>query len=287
MGGLRFVDLFAGLGGFHVALSSLGHHCVFASEIDGELQSLYKRNFPGMEGKVYGDIREFRQFVPQHDILCAGFPCQPFSKSGAQLGTQDETRGTLFHEILKILEAWRPRYVLMENVGNFGRHDGGRTWKIVKSHLELLGYSVAGTEHVTPMSERDWRDLGRGPARATTVHEPSTQAGTGSGLLSPHHFGYPQHRERFYILASLDGLEDAPFPVGNKGLKTSLDDVVQGNPELSAVDLAETKLTEQQQMCIEHWNELIRKLPIDVEPPSFPLWGDELRARYGCASRAG
>ena len=106
MGGLRFIDLFAGLGGFHVALTRLGHECVFASELDEELRGIYARNFQYMQGKVYGDIREWKHKVPAHDFLCAGFPCQPFSKSGAQLGLKDETRGTLFHEILDILEKW-------------------------------------------------------------------------------------------------------------------------------------------------------------------------------------
>lgn len=90
---LRFVDLFAGLGGFHRALTELGHQCVFASEIDDELRELYVRNFPEMKGQVFGDIRHAKALIPKHDVLCAGFPCQPFSKSGSQLGTRDETFG--------------------------------------------------------------------------------------------------------------------------------------------------------------------------------------------------
>jgi len=93
MGGLRFIDLFAGLGGFHIAMSRRGHECVFASELDEDLRAIYARNYPEMKGKVYGKIREWKHKVPDHDFLCAGFPCQPFSKSEAQLGTQDETRG--------------------------------------------------------------------------------------------------------------------------------------------------------------------------------------------------
>src|SRR5687767_3835646 len=105
---MRFVDLFAGLGGFHYALSSLGHECVFASEIDEELRDYYRLNFPTMAAHVYGDIRIDKKHIPAHDILCAGFPCQPFSKSGMQMGLQDETRGTLFHEILEILTKHEP-----------------------------------------------------------------------------------------------------------------------------------------------------------------------------------
>jgi DNA (cytosine-5)-methyltransferase 1 len=79
---MDFVDLFAGLGGFHYALRDLGHKCVFASEIDPDLQKCYKENFPKSASVVHGDIRAVHDLIPDHDILCAGFPCQPFSKSG-------------------------------------------------------------------------------------------------------------------------------------------------------------------------------------------------------------
>jgi DNA (cytosine-5)-methyltransferase 1 len=105
---MRFVDLFAGLGGFHVALKGLGHECVFASEVDVELRGLYSLNFPDTASKAVGDIRKHRDEVPAHDILCAGFPCQPFSKSGYQRGMDDQIHGTLFHEIIKILEKHKP-----------------------------------------------------------------------------------------------------------------------------------------------------------------------------------
>jgi DNA (cytosine-5)-methyltransferase 1 len=281
MAGLRFIDLFAGLGGFHVAMGRLGHECVFASELDDDLRSIYAQNFPNMEGKIYGDIRQWKHKVPDHDFLCAGFPCQPFSKSGAQLGTKDETRGTLFHEILDILEKWRPKYVLLENVGNFGRHDSGRTWAIVKARLQALGYDVAGTEHVTPLSDRDWRDLGRETGKADAGKAPKKQSNnSGHGLISPHHFGFPHHRERFYVFASLAPLSKEPFPKGNRGVQSSLNDIVQSKQTLTEVDLAETRLTRQQIDCINHWNSLVGRLPIELEPPSFPIWGDELGAMY-------
>jgi len=281
MKGLRFIDLFAGLGGFHVALSRLGHECVFASEIDDELRSLYEKNFKSMSGKVHGDIRQWKHLVPEHDFLCAGFPCQPFSKSGAQLGTRDETRGTLFHEILEILERWQPRYVLLENVGNFGRHDGGRTWKIAKDRLSQLGYFVAGTEHLTPAPDRDWRDLGRSKLKNESLHRIAGGSyERGSGLISPHHFGFPHHRERFYIYASLDLLPADPFPSLNRVGKTSLADIVMMPRDLSDEDRIETALSMQQSECIQHWNQLIKALPTEIEPPSFPIWGDELDAMY-------
>ena len=103
---MKFIDLFAGLGGFHKALHELGHECVFASELDPVLRETYKINW-GKDININGDIRKIVKdnidSIPDHDILCAGFPCQPFSKAGKQLGREDE-RGTLFDEIIKVLE---------------------------------------------------------------------------------------------------------------------------------------------------------------------------------------
>ncbi|WP_431050487.1 DNA (cytosine-5-)-methyltransferase [Roseateles sp. L2-2] len=276
---LRFIDLFAGMGGFHRALAALGHECVMASELDEELRELYLKNFPSMTGKVFGDIRQAKQHVPRHDVLCGGFPCQPFSKSGAQLGTQDETRGTLFHEILEILEKHRPTYVLLENVGNFGRHDLGRTWQIVKRRLEALGYEVAGTEHSTPPSSTDWRDSGLG-ADAKRLALPETEIQLGQGLLSPHHFGFPHHRERFFIVASLKGLPDMPFPPRQKDADTTVASVVQRQSEIAKAERAEVSLTLQQVACIEAWNKLVQRIPSRIPFPAAPIWSDEFRFPY-------
>lgn len=123
---MRFVDLFAGLGGFHRALARLGHDCVMASEIDQKLADLYELNH-GVRPR--GDVTALPMAdIPHHDILCAGFPCQPFSKAGAQLGRSYPGSGTLFDDVLRILHARRPGHVILENVPNLLRHDGGRTW---------------------------------------------------------------------------------------------------------------------------------------------------------------
>lgn len=250
---MKFVDLFAGLGGFHKSLDTLGHECVFACEIDPELRRIYKDNFPNAS-KIHGDIRDCKDCVPAHDILCAGFPCQPFSKSGTQKGLKDKTRGTLFHEIVDVIERLRPEYVILENVGNFERHDDGRTWKIVRESLEKLSYDVQGTEHVTS---------------------------GGTGLLSPHHFGFPHSRERFYIVARQGKLPPESLPKGDRSCVTNLADIVQRKAELLQRDRVETKLTTQQEDCIGHWNVLLSKLPEgNVELPSFPIWGDEFEATY-------
>lgn len=245
--------MFAGLGGFHLALKELGHECVFASEIDDNLREVYLLNFPDMRGKTFGDIRICRDQVPPHDILCGGFPCQPFSKSGAQLGTNDTTRGTLFDEIVYVLEKHHPQYVFLENVGNFERHDKGRTWRTVKEKLIALGYDVRGTEHLTT---------------------------GGSGLISPHHLGYPHSRERFFIVATRGKLPDNPFPQTNRRMATDLRTIVQLREDIPEQELLECLPTQQQLDCIEHWNDLLNRLPKKVSIPSFPIWGDELDATY-------
>lgn len=170
---MKFIDLFAGLGGFHQALLSLGHECVFASELDSTLADLYERNF-GI--KPHGDIREAYEAVPAHDILCAGFPCQPFSKAGEQRGFDCPQWGDLFDYMIKILERHKPGFLIIENVPNIMRHDRGETWKKVRRRLQDLGYDINST------------------------------------LLSPHMFGVPQLRERAIIVGSRGGLGAFTWP---------------------------------------------------------------------------
>ena len=133
-----FIDLFAGLGGFHIALESLGAKCVYANEWDSHAQEVYKSNF---NIQPEGDITKVdEKTIPDHDILCAGFPCQAFSISGKRLGFQD-SRGTLFFDVARIVKEKRPKVVFMENVKNFASHDGGKTIAVVKATMEELGYS--------------------------------------------------------------------------------------------------------------------------------------------------
>ena len=171
---LRFADLFSGIGGFHQAASQTGARCVFASEIDPVLRSYYEKRYAI---EPAGDIRNVDpNNVPEHDLLCAGFPCQPFSKAGSQLGWEDAIRGTLFFNIIQILEARKPQYVILENVAHFVRHDEGNTYQKVKSALEALGYTVD------------------------------------SKTLSPHQFGIPQIRERMYLVGKIGGLNGFEWP---------------------------------------------------------------------------
>ncbi|MFN4205351.1 MAG: DNA (cytosine-5-)-methyltransferase [Agrobacterium albertimagni] len=189
---MRFIDLFAGLGGFHQALTRLGHECVFASELNGELARLYKENF-GTEPK--GDIKVAYSEVPAHDILCAGFPCQPFSKAGDQLGFDCPQWGDLFDYVVKIIERHEPTYVIIENVPNLLRHDEGKTWKKVHDRLHGLGYDVDARK------------------------------------LSPHMFGVPQTRERAIIVGSREGLESFQWPTPTHvGADLDIRSILDENP---------------------------------------------------------
>ena len=185
---LTFIDLFAGLGGFHIALESLGCKCVFTSELKEDLQKLYKINFPEAS-RIEGDITKVDlTSIPHHDILCAGFPCQPFSQAGKRQGFSDEGRGNMFDYICAIIEERgksddKPRFLLLENVSNLKGHDNGNTWSIIQERLDALGYYVSGE------------------------------------ILSPHQFGIPQHRKRIYIVGLrkdlLDSNEYQPFEFPN------------------------------------------------------------------------
>jgi DNA (cytosine-5)-methyltransferase 1 len=190
---MKFVDLFAGLGGFHLAAKQLGGECVFASEINPKLQTTYKANF-GIEPA--GDIRKIDpKDVPSHDLLCAGFPCQPFSKAGDQMGWKDTIRGTVFFNIVEILHYHKPKFLILENVAHFVRHDKGNTYARVRESLELLGYKVKHTQ------------------------------------LSPHKFGIPQIRERIYMVGRLGGLDGFRWPAQEtNGDELSVCDVLDRNP---------------------------------------------------------
>ncbi len=237
---LKFIDLFAGLGGFHKALHELGHECVFASELDPTLRQVYQENW-GIE--VHGDIKKIVEkeisIIPKHDILCAGFPCQPFSKAGKQLGREDD-RGTLFDEIVKILSFRKPAYFILENVPFIAKHDNEETWRVMKNNLEFLGYTV---DH---------------------------------GIYSPQDFGIPQHRLRIFIVGSLNGLDHFSFDEIDK-LKTESSEIhkyIEINPANAK------RLPRANVECLKLWQEFITNIPREVKLPGFPIWGMEFGATY-------
>lgn len=160
-----FIDLFAGIGGFRIAMQELGGKCVYSSEFDSQAQRSYFANYGEMP---FGDITKevTKSYIPDNfDILCGGFPCQAFSLAGRRLGFEDETRGTLFFEIEEILRRKQPMAFFLENVKGLMIHDRGRTLRTILDHLDQVGYDVVPPQIVNAMD-----------------------------------FGVPQHRERIYII---------------------------------------------------------------------------------------
>lgn len=268
--GFRFVDLFAGIGGFHLALGArwggLGGSCVLTSELDREARRVYRSNFGGT---VKGDLRKIiarskgakvwqddpeddvllgPSTLPAHDVLAAGFPCQPFSKSGAQQGLRDATRGTLFFDIASMLERPDPpRFLCLENVRNLASHDGGRTWQIIVQRLRELGYDVSAE----PL-----------------VFSPH--------LLPPEMGGAPQFRERVFVLAQhrdfRSSAADWDFHVPNRPVggwrpqeDWDLREWLRAHPALEA-DLDPYEWREQRRKRAVAWAELLCDLPAGRVP---------------------
>ena len=160
-----FIDLFCGIGGFRIAMQNIGGHCLFSSDIDPHVKIVYENNFGDLP---FGDIKKIdKNIIPPHDILVAGFPCQPFSISGLKKGFED-TRGTLIYQVFEIIKLRSPKVVFLENVKHLIHHDKGRTLNIIIKNLEKLGYKVS--------------------------HE----------LLNAKDFGIPQNRERIIIIGYKD-----------------------------------------------------------------------------------
>lgn len=177
--GLKFADLFCGVGGFRLGMESAGFECVFSCDVNAECRRTYEANF-GDEPD--GDVRAVDPTkISDFDVLCAGFPCQPFSVSGKQMGFADP-RGTLFFEILRFADAKKPKVLFLENVKNLTTHDNGRTFATIVGSLEARGYEVR------------------------------------SKVLNATEFGIPQNRERIVIVATrgkpfdFDSLRRTPAP---------------------------------------------------------------------------
>lgn len=201
----KFIDLFAGIGGFHIAMHENGGDCVFASEIDKFARQTYEHNFKELSPKIFENgnfnqdiTEEYLNYenIPDFDVLCAGFPCQPFSNAGLKKGFSD-TRGTLFFNIQEIVRVKIktnkkdnstkiPKVLLLENVKGFRSHDKGNTYKTIKKVLDKLGYEV------------------------------------NEEVLNSKHFGVPQNRERIFIIAWYRDLVNAkkfnfPYGLDSKG----------------------------------------------------------------------
>ena len=241
MKNFKFIDLFCGIGGFHQALSDLGGECVYASDIDADCRKTYEKNY-GIHPD--GDITKVMESdIPAHDMLCAGFPCQAFSKAGKRLGFADETKGTLFFDILRILKYHKPKYALLENVRNLASHDHGNTWKVIHDSLVEAGYNV--------------------------LDEPV--------IFSPHYIGVPQHRERVFIMCVRKDVGTLPRFYFNieKTPDCSIDDILLTDSEIE--NLEKYRLKPQMIEWIDNWNAFLQGIKCD-KLPGFPIWADSLCA---------
>ncbi len=192
---LKFIDLFCGIGGFRIGLQNQGCQCVFSSDIDINVQKTYKENF---YEKPFGDIKKIDvKDIPDHDILCAGFPCQSFSIAGKRLGFED-TRGTMFFEIARIVKEKKPLALFLENVKGLTNHDKGKTLQTILNILNELGYDYTYK------------------------------------VLNAKDFNIPQNRERWYCVCFRKDLkiniEDFKFPE-KKELKIKLKDIISKNTQ--------------------------------------------------------
>lgn len=187
----KFIDLFAGIGGIRLGFESVGGHCVFSSEFDEDACKTYEANF---HEHPAGDITKIdAKDIPDFDILLGGFPCQAFSIIGKKEGFANETCGTLFFEIERILKEKRPKAFLLENVKNLKSHDNGNTYKVIKSHLLNLGYNVY------------------------------------ESVLNSLDYGVPQKRERIFIVGFLNNVRFSfpqPVPINQR---KNLSDILEKN----------------------------------------------------------
>lgn len=238
MNDFKFIDLFSGIGGFHQAMENLGGKCVFASEIDPHCIETYYKNY---QIDANHNIREVAaEDIPAHDVLCAGFPCQAFSKAGFQKGMSD-TRGTLFFEIERILKYHKTKYIVLENVRNLVSHDNGNTWRTIHAHLRDLGYRL------TPVPI----------------------------IISPHQFGIPQLRERVVILGIYDPEHaDKDLIVEFNDLMTkeqnSIYSILDNN-----IDDKSYRISEKEEYVLNAWDEFYNGIQETII--GFPIWAEYFR----------
>lgn len=220
----RFIDLFAGIGGIRLGFESVGGHCVFSSEFDEDACKTYEANF---HEHPAGDITKIdAKDIPDFDILLGGFPCQAFSIIGKKEGFANETCGTLFFEIERILKEKRPQAFLLENVKNLKSHDNGNTYKVIKSHLLNLGYNVY------------------------------------ESVLNSLDYGVPQKRERIFIVGFLNNVRFSfpqPIPINQRKklsdiLEENVDKKYYVNPRIRESRLSRIKDKNYPKPYISHEN---------------------------------
>jgi len=244
---IKYIDLFAGIGGFHQAMDSFGGECVFASEWDKEAARTYYENYSILPA---GDITKIAESeIPSHEMLCAGFPCQPFSISGKQKGFED-TRGTLFFDIARIVKYHKPKVLLLENVRNFEKHDNGNTLRTVVETLTDLGYLISYK------------------------------------VLNASHFGLPQNRERIFIVGFRKELNiyNFKFPQPSQK-KVCLLDILEKNPkDAKIVDRPDTVFTKRFEPKVDLFGELeLPNKPVQIGYVNKGGQGERIYSPYGHA----
>lgn len=200
-----FIDLFAGIGGFRLALQQLNGKCVFSSEIDKFACETYEANFGE---QPYGDITSetVKANIPKNfDILCAGFPCQPFSYAGRNEGFKDKVRGTLFFDVLDVIEQHKPKSFILENVKGLKSHEKGETLDLILKSLEAIGYRL------------HWK------------------------IINSMDFGVPQKRERWYCVG-FKNETNFEFPVGESDRNPILKDIIDPNENNKSLKLTKFEL---------------------------------------------
>ena len=279
----RYIDLFAGIGGFHAVLDAMGGECVYSVEIDPAAQRVYEANWGTKplgrndKGDITLDTAGDEVKVPSHDVLVAGFPCQPFSKSGAQKG-MEEARGTLFFDIMRIVEDRKPAVVLLENVRNLAGPRHVHEWEIIIKSLRQAGYRVSHKAAVfSPVS------------------------------VAPEFGGHPQTRDRVFIAATRikptqptpeaqerfdDGTLELPDPfediepISLDGLRMTREwDLMEDLP-LDQAHVGGSSVSAEEWRWVDHWDDWVQKTrdmlahEADVEGriakelPGFPIWAN-------------
>ena len=237
---LRFIDLFCGIGGFHQALKNISSEssCVFACDIDASCRQAYHANYGIMPASDITTIDVAA--IPEFDLLCAGFPCQPFSKCGQMRGFAD-TRGTLFFNICSIIEHHQPNYILLENVRNLASHDGGNTWRVIYDAIDKLGYYT----YAAPV------------------------------ILNVLHFNVPQNRERVIIMCRRKDLGELhPLPVIPKSPKLTLMRTI-ADYLCDRVDPERYILSGTLHDAENIWDAFVQLLLSNaINLPKFPIWTD-------------
>lgn len=257
--GIKFIDLFAGIGGFHAAGEAFGWDCVFANEIDSAAAEIYRLNW---KKEALGNIHDFTRVnqkkpIPAHDVLFAGFPCQPFSKSGKQLGML-EARGSLFHDIAFILKKHKPSLVVLENVRNIAGPRHVHEWNYIIETLRDLGYRVSSKPFVVS------------PHR-----------------IPPNYGGTPQARERVFIVGTrlpnkrhpLKKSDDSlTFPTDFDGWDPNSWNIFKDLPlENSSESFMKYRLSNEEIEILDAWDWLVQEMLIardGIRLPGFPLWSD-------------